>query len=140
MQVDPITPTLKAPGTKRLKLKHDESLSNFAFKFNLRRYAEELFDRDLQCLHKFFLRRYNYRADLDDAGAADPVFTAVAGGGQGRAASGGAIAGPEKSIDVALRASGFSTKVAAELEKVYDMKRATGEEAGAYTRPHFCST
>ena len=31
-------PVLKAPGTKRLKLKCDESLSNFAFKFNLRRY------------------------------------------------------------------------------------------------------
>jgi hypothetical protein len=31
-------PTLKAPGAKRLKLKHDGPLSNFAFKFNLRRY------------------------------------------------------------------------------------------------------
>ena len=38
MQVDPIKPTLKAPGTKRLKLKNDVPLSNFAFKFNLRRY------------------------------------------------------------------------------------------------------
>jgi hypothetical protein len=40
-QVDPIKPTLKAPGTKRLKLKYDEPLSKFAFKFNLRRYSEE---------------------------------------------------------------------------------------------------
>ena len=40
MQVDPIKPTLKAPGTKRLKMKHDEPLSNFAFKLNLRRYTE----------------------------------------------------------------------------------------------------
>jgi hypothetical protein len=31
---------LKAPGTKRLKLKCDEPLSNFAFKFNLRRYIK----------------------------------------------------------------------------------------------------
>ena len=38
VQVDPIKPTLKAPGTKRLKLKHDKVLSSFAFKFNLRRY------------------------------------------------------------------------------------------------------
>jgi hypothetical protein len=30
--------TLKAPGTKRLKLKYDDPLSNSAFKFNLRRY------------------------------------------------------------------------------------------------------
>jgi hypothetical protein len=38
MQVDPIKPTLKAPGTKRLKAKNVGSLSNFAFKFNLRRF------------------------------------------------------------------------------------------------------
>ena len=37
VQVDPMKPTLKPPGTKRLKLKYDELLSNFAFKFNLRR-------------------------------------------------------------------------------------------------------
>jgi len=40
VQVDPIRPTLKLPGTKRLKLKHDEPLSNFYFKFNLRRYSK----------------------------------------------------------------------------------------------------
>jgi hypothetical protein len=39
VQVDPIKPTLKAPGTKRLNLQYDELLSIFAFKFNLRRYA-----------------------------------------------------------------------------------------------------
>ncbi len=38
VQVDPIKPTLKAPGTKRLKLKYDKLLSSFAFDFNLRRY------------------------------------------------------------------------------------------------------
>jgi len=36
VQVDPITPTLEAPGAKRLKLKYDVPISNFAFKFNLR--------------------------------------------------------------------------------------------------------
>ena len=41
MQVDPVKPTLKPPGTKRLKLKCDEPLSNFAFNFNLRRYIEQ---------------------------------------------------------------------------------------------------
>ena len=40
MQVDPIQPTLKAPGTKRLKLDCDEPLSNCAFKLNLRRYKQ----------------------------------------------------------------------------------------------------
>jgi hypothetical protein len=38
VQVDPIEPTLKAPGTERLKLKYDEPPSNFALKFKLRRY------------------------------------------------------------------------------------------------------
>jgi hypothetical protein len=36
-------PTLKASGTQRLKLKYDEQLSTFAFKFNLRRCAVALF-------------------------------------------------------------------------------------------------
>ena len=40
MQVDSIEATVQAPGTKRLRLKHDEPLSSFAFKFNLRRYIE----------------------------------------------------------------------------------------------------
>ena len=38
-QVKPIKPALKAPGTKRLKLKYDELPSSFAFNFNLRRYS-----------------------------------------------------------------------------------------------------
>ena len=41
VRVDPIKPTLKAPGIKLLKLKYDKPLSNFAFKFNLRRYILE---------------------------------------------------------------------------------------------------
>jgi len=40
VQVDPVKPTLKAPGTKRLKLKYDELLSNFVLKFSLRRYMK----------------------------------------------------------------------------------------------------
>jgi len=39
VQVDPIKPALKAPGINRLKLEFDKPLSNFAFKFSLRRYA-----------------------------------------------------------------------------------------------------
>ena len=35
-------PMLKALGTKPLKLKYDKPLSNFAFKFNLRRYTSAL--------------------------------------------------------------------------------------------------
>ena len=44
MQVDPIKPILKAPGTKHLKLEYDHLLSSFAFNFNLCRYTLE------QCL------------------------------------------------------------------------------------------
>ena len=40
MQVDPMKPKLKPPGTKHLKLKFDILLSTSAFKFNLRRYTE----------------------------------------------------------------------------------------------------
>ena len=42
MQVDAIKPVLKAPGTKRLKLKCDDALSSFGVNFNLRRYTEQL--------------------------------------------------------------------------------------------------
>jgi hypothetical protein len=39
VQVDPMRPKLKPPGTKRLKLKCDILLSTSAFKFNLRCYS-----------------------------------------------------------------------------------------------------
>ena len=39
MQVDPIKPTLKAPGIERLKPKYDGPLSNFASNFDLRHYT-----------------------------------------------------------------------------------------------------
>ena len=41
VQVHPMRVTLKAHGTKRLKLNFDILLSNFVLKFNLRRYTEE---------------------------------------------------------------------------------------------------
>ena len=40
MQVDPIKPMLKAPGSKRLKLECDQLPSSFAFKLNLRHYIK----------------------------------------------------------------------------------------------------
>jgi len=46
VQVDTIKPTLKAPGTKRLKLKYVGSLSNVALNINLRRYMT---DCDHEC-------------------------------------------------------------------------------------------
>jgi len=40
VHVEPMKPTLMAPGIKRLKPKYDGLLSSSAFKFNLRRYTE----------------------------------------------------------------------------------------------------
>ena len=40
MQIDPIKPMLKPPGTKHLKLKCDILHSTFAFNFYLRRYSK----------------------------------------------------------------------------------------------------
>jgi len=39
VQVDPIKPVLKAPGTMRLNLRDGKLLSRFAFEINLRRYS-----------------------------------------------------------------------------------------------------
>jgi len=45
VQVYPVKPTLKAPGSKRSRLKYDILLSSFAFKFNVRRYIQVLVGR-----------------------------------------------------------------------------------------------
>jgi len=42
VQVDPIKPTLKAPGTNCSKLEYDEPLSKIAFNYYLRRYNKEI--------------------------------------------------------------------------------------------------
>jgi len=39
VQVDPLKPKLKAPGTACLKLPRDKLLSSFSFKFDLHRYT-----------------------------------------------------------------------------------------------------
>ena len=40
MQINPSKPKLKPPEPKRLKPNYDEPLSNFAFKFNMRRHIK----------------------------------------------------------------------------------------------------
>ena len=40
MQVDPVKPTSKSPGSKLLKMPFDGPASNFAFKINVRRYTK----------------------------------------------------------------------------------------------------
>ena len=74
--------------------------------------AEDLFVRDLKCLHKFFLRRFDYRASEDPSGVSDPAFFDVAAGGVGH----GAGEGVERSLDVSLRASGFTAAAGKDLD------------------------
>jgi hypothetical protein len=71
-----------------------------------------LFVRDLKCLHKFFLRRFDYRASEDPSGVSDPAFFDVAAGGVGH----GAGEGVERSLDVSLRASGFTAAAGKDLD------------------------
>jgi hypothetical protein len=54
VHVDPIKPTLRAPGSKHLKPKYDEPLLNFAFNSSLRRYTAVWCDLDLSS-HASFL-------------------------------------------------------------------------------------
>ena len=42
MQIDPITSTLKAPGSNRLKLGHNQLPSSVAFNFNFCRYTQSM--------------------------------------------------------------------------------------------------
>ena len=56
MQVDPVNPTLKAPGTKCLKLKCDKLLSNVAFNFTCAAKAGQLAEPH-QCHDQQVLQR-----------------------------------------------------------------------------------
>jgi len=46
-----MNPMLKAPEIKRLKLKRDEVVSSFAFKFNLRRYNQGISSDVAKIMH-----------------------------------------------------------------------------------------
>ena len=46
MQVDPIKPTFKAPGSIPSKLRYDGPVSDFAFNLNLRRHTPEVIEEE----------------------------------------------------------------------------------------------
>ena len=71
MQVDPIKPKLKPPGTKRLKLKHEELLSNFGFQFKSRRYT--MGHRRMQNMAQPYKRQL-FRFDLTTFAWVSPLF------------------------------------------------------------------
>ena len=75
VQLAPIKPRLKAPGTKRLKLKCDVLLSASAFKFNLRRYNMEESHDITMCAYPsseyFFLFKGSVQAVVSEHKAGD---------------------------------------------------------------------
>lgn len=87
--------------------------------------AELFFDRDVDCLKRFFVRKYDFRA-ADHAELCELDFKALkaAGAGDGEAAG---------KLDKELRASGFGAKEQAELETVLEEERAAllEEDEGA---------
>jgi hypothetical protein len=52
VQVRPIKPMLKLPGTTRLKLGYEEPPSDSAFKFNLRRYTRASWSSASKCTNR----------------------------------------------------------------------------------------
>ena len=120
-----MTPTLKAPGTKRLKLKNDEPVSNVAFKFNLRRYTKVAALQQL------------------NAGVIGDLKTARGEAAEAREATSRSKTAAMKSIKDAKAAAGQAS-AAADKKLSATMSRAAQSEhslaAGAYTRPLFGST
>jgi hypothetical protein len=132
--------TLKAPGSKRLKLEHDKLLSNFAFNFNLRRFIlavkrMQSFSAGLKSPNSAYLvadsdpitlacssHNTSPRVSSDSPGVGSPTPTrgtsklSITGIGSGGVA-------------------GFDSIEAAAAEAAVE-----GAEVGAYTRSHFSST
>ena len=67
VQVNPVKPMLKPPGTKRLNLKCDIPLSTFAFKFYLRHYTKGFWSGKSQS--EYFLRWRSISAESKAFGA-----------------------------------------------------------------------
>ena len=82
------------------------------------RNARMLFERDVECLHKFFLRRYGYDAELDVMGEPDPDFDEILKEVAEKEKNG------EKLVDSLLKASGFTS----EQQKMIDEVMAEREE------------
>ena len=90
--------------------------------------ADHFFERDVDCLKRFFMRRYNFRPG--DAGLED-----WSGGLRAACAAGGGSAAAAEQLDAALRASGFGAKERAELEEAQEAERILRGEAGDGEQP-----
>ena len=116
MQFDPIKPTLKAPGTQRLKLKYDKLLS---YRLNFASILPQF------CLHsafKFNLRRYNVSDGGSSVGDGTSGFS---GSKDGSSRDGGSKMGGSEASSAAL-ASNVDTNALDDI--------ATVRKAGACTR------
>ena len=105
---------MKAPGIKLLKLKYDKPLSDFAFKFNLRRYiaAEESARAAAEAA----------RADVETALAAERADAKQAAAESRH---------HEADLEGRLQTAGAELVMLASRTEI---------QAGAYTRSHFSST
>jgi len=81
--------------------------------------AEMYFDRDVNCIKRFFERRYNFASNEPGPSFADARQLAAAGGKKGA-----------KRLDVEVEASGFSRKMAKELEKYMQAVGVDGDGGG----------
>lgn len=77
--------------------------------------AEMYFDRDVACVRRYFERRFKYTSDEDG-----PFFRDAMKG-----------LDPEKRLDIEVEASGFSRKMAKELERYVEKAGGDQDEADA---------
>ena len=79
------------------------------------RNAELFFDRDVDCLKRFFVRKYNFRPE--EEAIPDPIFRQ--------------LAGHDGALDTMLRASGFGVREQGELEAALEEAREAVEAEAA---------
>ena len=127
MQVDPIKPTLKAPGTRRLNLKCEEPHSDFAFNFKSRRYTMAPGGERVTCVSEtgpVALLQSGYHVD-------DGKFVPF---------SGGCHCAPVIAVDVCFGSFPLAVTAAADrTARLWHLEERRCM-AGAYTRPLFSST
>ena len=139
MQVDPIKPTLKAPGIKLLKLKCDKPLSNFAFNFNLRRYTQV--SADTSAVGKFIVMEgsfsHGYASALDhSADSAGVSWSAFFTGGD-KPADLNNNAGGRINLGARVVANGINSSPRVELPSIFPIARSTSNYGARLMLPAY---
>jgi hypothetical protein len=115
VQIDPIKPTLKAPGTKPSKLKYDKPLSSFAFNVNLRRYNLEAMSHSNIIVRLAMKTKYVFKISFFAARPDRPLFP--------RPTPGSPPAQGDSHIDVMIPTS-FRSRASAALTLHWQLKMA----------------